>query len=366
MLAVATGRRHNLAVAGSFAGRRAIERPMKSITQRLLIPLFILTLILAACDSSFQATATVAPTAAAVESGADQTTSAPIATSSDATVAAPQVTTAPEEPDVAATAVAATEVAYAAIVASQPTATPTEAATPTPAPPITYTYRIVNTYPHDPTAFTQGLVFLDNALYEGTGRWGESTLRETVLETGQVARSKPLEAQYFGEGIAILNDRIYQLTWQEQTGFVYDRATFELLQTFSYPTEGWGITHDGQRLIVSDGTSTLYFWDPATLQETGRITVRDHRGPLNRLNELEYVNGEIWANIWLTNLIARISPETGDVLGYIDLSGLLDTESLAQPVDVLNGIAYDSATGRVFVTGKLWPTIFEIEVTPAP
>lgn len=348
-----------------MAGWRAIEKPMKTITHRLLIPLFALALLLAACDSPLQVTATLVPTAAAVESAAeqDQSTPAPAATSDGATAAQP-ATAAAEELDVAATSVAATEVAYAAIVASQPTATPTEAATPTPAPPITYTYRIVNAYPHDPAAFTQGLVFLDGALYEGTGRWGESTLRETVLETGQVARSKPLEAQYFGEGIAILNDRVYQLTWQEQTGFVYDRATFELLQTFTYPTEGWGITHDGQRLIVSDGTSTIYFWDPATLQETGRITVRDHRGPLNRLNELEFVNGEIWANVWLTDLIARISPETGDVLGYIDLTGLLDTEGLAQPADVLNGIAHDPATGRIFVTGKLWPSIFEIEVMP--
>ncbi|HMT20510.1 MAG TPA: glutaminyl-peptide cyclotransferase [Promineifilum sp.] len=331
---------------------------MKTITHRLLIPLFTLALLLAACDSPLQVTATLVPTAAIVKDAA-QSFPAPGATSDGATTGTQPAIAAPNEPDVAAT-----EVAYAAIVASQPTAMPTEAELPTPAPPITYTYRIVNTYPHDPAAFTQGLVFLDGALYEGTGRWGESTLRETVLETGEVTRSKPLEVQYLGEGITILNDRIYQLTWQEQTGFVYDRATFELLQTFAYPTEGWGITHDGRRLIVSDGTSTLYFRDPDTLQETGHITVRDHRGPVNRLNELEYVNGEIWANIWLSDLIARISPETGNVLGYIDLTGLLNTENLAQPADVLNGIAFDPATGRIFVTGKLWPSIFEIEVTP--
>ncbi len=154
------------------------------------------------------------------------------------------------------------------------------------------------------------------------------------------------------------------MTWQEQTGFVYDLATFELLQTFSYPTEGWGITHDGQRLIVSDGTSTIYFWDPNSLQEIGRITVRDHLGPINRLNELEYVNGEIWANIWLTDLIARISPETGDVLGYIDLTGLLNTSTLTQPADVLNGIAFDTANDRLFVTGKLWPALYEVRIVP--
>ena len=186
-----------------------------------------------------------------------------------------------------------------------------------------------------------------------------------MLETGAVVRTHALDPQYFGEGIAILNDRIYQLTWQEQTGFVYDRATFEELQTFTYPHEGWGITHDGTRLIVSDGTATIRFWDPATLQETGRITVRDNQGPVNRLNELEFVNGELWANIWLTDLIARIDPATGDVLGYIDLTGLLDTSTLTQPADVLNGIAYDAATGRLFVTGKLWPALYEIRIVPS-
>jgi glutamine cyclotransferase len=257
-------------------------------------------------------------------------------------------------------------VAYAAIVILQPSPTPTTFLIPDPTPPPTYTFRVVNTYPHDPDAFTQGLVLHDGALYEGTGLWGESTLREVALETGTVLRSRPLEPQFFGEGITIFDDRIYQLTWQEQTGFVYDRATFEPLQTFNYPTEGWGITHDGERLIVSDGTSTIYFWDPETLQETGRITVRDHRGPVNRLNELEYVNGEIWANVWLTDLIARISPQTGDVLGYIDLTGLLDRSTLTEQVDVLNGIAHDPATGRLFVTGKWWPALYEIEVAPAP
>ncbi len=279
------------------------------------------------------------------------------------------VTTPLPQAEVDSTNTAATAVAYAAIIAGQETPTPdippTATPTPTPTPPPMYTYRIVNTYPHDANAFTQGLVYHEGIFYEGTGRWGESTLREVDLETGGVIRSHALAPQYFGEGITLLNDRLYQLTWQEQTGFVYNRADFQLLQTFNYSTEGWGITHDGQRLIVSDGTATIYFWDPNTLQETGRITVRDHQGPVNRLNELEYVNGEIWANIWLTDLIARISPETGAVLGYIDLTGLLDTSALTQPVDVLNGIAFDSQTGRLFVTGKLWPTLFEIEVVPA-
>lgn len=326
--------------------------------------LISLAIVLSACVQSPPAMATLAATAAV-----------PILETIDsAPAASSQVSL--SQADIDSTSTAATEVAYAAVVASQSTPiptvppteipTPTVTPTPTPAPPITYTYRIVNTYPHDPEAFTQGLVYYDGLLYEGTGRWGESSLREVALETGSVIRSHALEPQYFGEGIALLNDKIYQLTWQEQTGFVYDRASFNTLQTFNYPTEGWGITHDGQRLIVSDGTSTLYFWDPNTLQKIDQITVRDHQGPINRLNELEFIDGEIWANIWLTDLIARISPETGAVLGYVDLTGLLDTSALTQPVDVLNGIAYDPQTGRIFVTGKLWPTLFEIEVIPAP
>ena len=334
---------------------------MKQTPYRLILTFLCLFLLLVACDTPFTGLATVAPTAAVpAETGA-----APPA----ANTPAAELPTGAAEPSEDATLAAATEVAYAAIVAAQETPSPAPEATveamPTPVPPPTYTYEIVNTYPHDPNAFTQGLVLHEGALYEGTGRWGESTLREVALETGTVLRSQPLEAQYFGEGITLFNDRIYQLTWQEQTGFVYDRATFELLQTFTYPTEGWGITHDGQRLIVSDGTSTIYFWDPNSLQEIGRITVRDHLGPINRLNELEYVNGEIWANIWLTDLIARISPETGDVLGYIDMSGLLDTSTLTQPADVLNGIAYDPASDRLFVTGKLWPALYEVRIVPA-
>lgn len=317
----------------------------------LIIALLSLLALLMACNNAPGAVATLAPTAMApVENTLAPATRTTI---EDAPTEASQVVDAP------------TEVAIE-VIADTPTPepTPTEAATPTPAPPTVYSYRILNTYPHDPAAFTQGLVFDGGALYEGTGRWGESTVRQVALETGAVLRMRPLEAQYFGEGITILGDRLYQLTWQEQTGFIYDKNTFEPLQTFTYPHEGWGITQDGTRLIVSDGTPTIRFWDPDTLQEIGQITVRDHEGPVNRLNELEYINGEIWANIWLTDLIARISPETGDVVGYVDLSGLLDTSALAQPADVLNGIAFDGATGRLFVTGKLWPSLFEIEVVP--
>ena len=341
---------------------------MKHFAAPSLLLIALLACLLAACDGQSLATATLAPTAALpAESSA---TAQPPDPQAGAATVAPDTTPAatPAEADITATDAAATDVAYAAIVVTAPDTpapTPTEPATPTPTPPPTYTYRVINTYPHDPAAFTQGLIFVDGDLYEGTGRWGESALREVDLATGEVLRSRPLDTQYFGEGITLLGNKIYELTWQEQTGFVYDRDTFEPLQTFTYPHEGWGITQDGTRLIVSDGTATIRFWDPDTLQETGRITVRDNDGPLNRLNELEFVNGEIWANIWLTDLIARISPDTGDVLGYIDLTGLLDTSTLTQPVDVLNGLAFDSETGRLFVTGKLWPSLFEIEVIPS-
>ena len=322
---------------------------MKHVILRLVI---VLLIGLAACDTANPPQATLAPTAAAPDQSVGEVP--PAATAGAAEVPA---ATAELQNPAATAATAAT--------ATPAIATPTPEPSPTPAPPPVYTFEIINTYPHDPTAFTQGLVITDEGLYEGTGRWGESTIREVVLETGAVVRTHALDPQYFGEGIAILNDRIYQLTWQEQTGFVYDRATFEELQTFTYPHEGWGITHDGAHLIVSDGTATIRFWDPATLQETGRITVRDNQGPVNRLNELEFVNGELWANIWLTDLIARIDPATGDVLGYIDLTGLLDTSTLTQPADVLNGIAYDAATGRLFVTGKLWPALYEIRIVPS-
>lgn len=251
-----------------------------------------------------------------------------------------------------------------------PTDTPAPTATPEPSPTpsgaINYTYQVVASHPHDANAWTQGLVIDNGSMFEGTGRWGESSLREVDLDTGTILRSAPLETQFFGEGITVLGDRIFQLTWQEGTGFVYDRNTFELLQTFNYPTEGWGITDDGERLIVSDGTANIYFWDPDTLTEIGRLQVRDENGPVNLLNELEYIDGEIWANIWLEDRIARISPETGQVLGWIDMTGLLDPSTLEQPADVLNGIAFDQATGKLFVTGKLWPLLFEITVLPAP
>jgi uncharacterized repeat protein (TIGR01451 family) len=225
-----------------------------------------------------------------------------------------------------------------------------------------YTYTIVNAYPHDPDAFTQGLVFEDGVLYEGTGIRGSSTLRKVALETGEVLQSYNLPAEYFGEGITIYGDRIIQLTWQRHAGFVYDKASFELLQEFAYPTEGWGIAHDGERLIMSDGSSTLYFWDPETFEEVGRVDVYDESGSVTRLNELEYIQGEVYANVWFTDHIARIEPQTGRVTGWIDLTGLLDPGSVTQSAKVLNGIAYDAQNDRLFVTGKLWPTLFEIDL----
>lgn len=227
-----------------------------------------------------------------------------------------------------------------------------------------YTYRIVHVYPHDQNAFTQGLAFENGFLYEGTGLYGHSTLRRVELVTGNILQECSIPDQFFGEGITIYDDRIMQLTWQSRVGFVYDKASFELLRQFDYATEGWGITSDGKRLIMSDGSSTLYFLDPITFREVGRTEVSDNSGPVSRLNELEYVNGEIYANVWLTDFIARISPDTGNVIGWIDLHGLLTAEDRSGPVDVLNGIAYDARDNRLFVTGKLWPKVFEITLVP--
>lgn len=228
----------------------------------------------------------------------------------------------------------------------------------------TSSYEIVHTYPHDRSAFTQGLVFEDGFLFEGTGINGRSTLRKVELETGTVVQVRHLPAQYFGEGITIFEDKIIQLTWRSRVGFVYDKYTFKLIREFSYPTEGWGLTHDGHHLIMSDGTSTLHLLDPVTLAEVGRLEVQSDDGPVTRLNELEYIGGEIYANIWQTDNIARIDPKTAKVTGWICLTGLLSPDDHTYPVDVLNGIAYDVKGDRLFVTGKLWPKLFEIKVVP--
>jgi glutaminyl-peptide cyclotransferase len=227
-----------------------------------------------------------------------------------------------------------------------------------------YSYNIVNTYPHDPDAFTEGLVFEDGFLYEGTGLLGQSTLRRVELETGAIVQIHELPDEFFGEGTTIYGNRVIQLTWQSHVGFVYDKASFELLQQFNYSTEGWGITHNGTCLIMSDGTSTLHFLDPQTFEEISQLAVFANDDPVTRLNELEYVQGEIYANVWQTERIARIAPGTGQVVGWIDLEGLLTAEDRTEPVDVLNGIAYDAGTDRLFVTGKLWPKLFEIDLIP--
>jgi glutamine cyclotransferase len=225
-----------------------------------------------------------------------------------------------------------------------------------------YSYRVVRTYPHDPNAFTQGLIYLNGFLYEGTGLNGRSTLRKVKLETGQVLQEKRIEEQYFGEGITDWGGELVQLTWQTGVGFVWDRGTFTLKKKFSYAGEGWGLTHDATRLILSDGSPVLRFLDPVTLAEKGRLVVLDGRRPVANINELEMVKGEIWANIWQTERIARISPQTGQVLGWIDMRGLLRPEEM-RDIDVMNGIAYDAKGDRLFVTGKLWPKLFEVKIT---
>lgn len=224
-------------------------------------------------------------------------------------------------------------------------------------------YRIKKSYPHDPRAYTQGLEIEGGVLYEGTGLEGESTLRRVNLETGEVLQSVALPAPVFGEGVTALNGKIYQLTWQSKVGYVYDAATFEKLREWSYDSEGWGLTDDGAQLIMSDGTPTIRFLDPESLAILREIQVSDPGGPVLNLNELEYIDGAIYANIWQTDRIAKIDPATGAVQAWIDMSGLLPAEDRAQPVDVLNGIAYDREQKRLFVTGKLWPKLFEIEFT---
>jgi glutaminyl-peptide cyclotransferase len=229
----------------------------------------------------------------------------------------------------------------------------------------TYGYKVVRSYPHDRGAYTQGFVYLDGVIYEGTGLNGRSSIRKVKLETGEVLQVRAIDQKYFGEGIVIWKDRLVQLTWQSGIGFVYGKDTFEPQRTFSYTGEGWGLTHDGTHLIMSDGSASgaLRYLDPETLREVRKLVVLDGARPVADLNELEYVKGEIYANVWRTDRIARVSPKTGRVTGWIDLRGLLDPRD-AGGVDVLNGIAYDAAKDRLFVTGKLWPKVFEIQLVP--
>lgn len=232
--------------------------------------------------------------------------------------------------------------------------------------PTIYDYNVEKTLPHSTEHFTQGLEIHDGFLFEGTGEKGSSALYKINLESGKVLLEHHLDNQYFGEGITLLNDKLYQLTYKAQKGFVYDATSFTPLASWSYPqNEGWGLTNDGHHLIMSDGSEVLRYLDPKTFEEVRQITVCNNLGPIKYLNELELIKGEIWANVWTTNTIIRIDPESGKVLGEIDLSGLLSImyQGSNQRIDVLNGIAWDHATDHIYVTGKLWPKIFQIKLT---
>jgi len=231
--------------------------------------------------------------------------------------------------------------------------------------PVIYGYEVVHSYPHDPNAFTQGLVYKAGFLYESTGLQGQSSVRKVSLESGLVLQQMDLPDALFGEGITVWQERLIGITWQSQLGYVLDVQTFKPQARFSYPGEGWGLTHNGQEVIMSDGTEQLRFLDPNTLRELRRLRVSAEGKPVTQLNELEWVEGEVWANIWQTDRIARIDPRTGQVTAWIDLSGLLSPAERRQSnADVLNGIAYDPLTKRIFVTGKLWPKLFEIKLRP--
>ena len=229
-------------------------------------------------------------------------------------------------------------------------------------PPPVYGYEVVHAWPHDRDAFTQGLIFQDGNLLESTGQVGRSSLRRVELENGKVLQQANVAAPYFAEGITLLKDKIYQLTWQQQVGFIYDAGTFQKIGEFHYAGEGWGLANDGQSLILSDGSNRLRFLNPVNFEVRKTITVADGRSAINELNELEYVQGEIYANIWHTNRIARIDPQTGSVIGWIDLTGILAPDEVSEEEAVLNGIAYDESSRRLFVTGKLWPKLFEIRL----
>jgi glutamine cyclotransferase len=223
-------------------------------------------------------------------------------------------------------------------------------------------FRVINTYPHDPSAYCQGLIFEDGWLYEGTGKEGQSELRRVELETGKVVQSVALAERFFGEGITAFGDRIYQLTWKHGVGFIYERKSLKKLREFRYRGQGWGLTHDGKRLILSDGTPTLRYLDPESLEEIGRLRVTARGRPVHHLNELEFVNGEILANVFPTDFIARISPADGRVLGWVDLRGLLPPRDRTPETEMLNGTAHDAKGARLFVTGKNWPKLFEIAI----
>ncbi|MCK5135153.1 MAG: glutaminyl-peptide cyclotransferase [Bacteroidales bacterium] len=233
--------------------------------------------------------------------------------------------------------------------------------------PVEYTYRIVEEFAHDPEAYTQGLQYVDGWLYEGTGNYGTSSLRRVMLENGEISRIRNLDQSLFGEGITVFGERIYQLTYKSQVGFIYDKTSFEEIQKIYYQNrEGWGLTHNGEELIMSDGTNIIYFLDPEMFTVTRQIEVYHNKGRADSLNELEYINGKIWANRYYTDEIVIIDPETGKVEGRINLKGILKPADRKQTTDVLNGIAWDREGDRIFVTGKYWPKLFEIKLTARP
>ena len=227
-----------------------------------------------------------------------------------------------------------------------------------------YGYEIIHVYPHDKTAFTEGMVYDGKTLYESTGLYGNSTLRQVDLTTGRILKLYRLPDELFGEGLTLWKDQLIQLTWQSRMGFVYNKESFNQNRSFGYPRDGWGLTNDGQRLIMSDGTDALYYLSPDTFDDIGSIRVKDNSNPVDQLNELEFIKGKVYANIYQTSRIAIISPETGEVTGYIDLQGLVVRERKLGNVDVLNGIAYEADKDLLLITGKLWPELFEIKIQP--
>ena len=229
---------------------------------------------------------------------------------------------------------------------------------------INYSYEVVNTYPHDKNAFTQGLLYKNGFLYEGTGLKGESSLRKVDLKTGQIQKINNLADQYFGEGITIFQDKIYQLTWKSKTGFVYD-MNFNRIKKFNYSTEGWGLTNNYKHLIMSDGTNKLYYINPDSFKIEKILKVKMNHKPLENINELEYIKGKIYANIWQKNIIVKINPDTGQVTGIINLEGIINPENYEHKLNVLNGIAYNKENDKLLITGKLWPHIFEIKTIPS-
>lgn len=253
-------------------------------------------------------------------------------------------------------------VAGAVLIACAPVTSDSLSAQRKPAP--VQSFKVVAEFPHDTSSFTQGLVFFEGQLFESTGLEGESSLRRVDIKTGKALQRIDVPEKYFAEGLAMVGDELLQLTWKHKLGFVYDRATFKQKRTFPYSTEGWGIAYDGtSQLVMSDGSNTLTFLDPKSYQPARTLKVHDAGRAVSNLNELEWIEGEIWANVWLTDRIARISPTTGEVTAWIDFSSLYPRSQRRPPADELNGIAYDRATRRIFITGKKWPRLYQVTIS---